>query len=82
MGGYGSGGNTVTTTDLKSFPLVTYTREVDTISSDGKRILFNPDFYRSLTPGEVQQAIVHEYGHIGDENLIRMGAMKARGKRN
>ena len=67
----------MTTTDLKSFPLVTYTREVDTISCDGKRILFNPDFYRSLTPGEVQEAIVHEYGHIGDENLIRIETIKA-----
>lgn len=58
---------------LMSLPMVE-TKEIPTIATDGKQILFNPDFCATLTDKECDGVRVHEVLHVLLGHHVRQGS--------
>jgi predicted metal-dependent peptidase len=54
------------------------TDEVPTAATDGKRVLFNPDFMGGMSDEELKFIVAHEIGHPMFDHLTRRGARDAR----
>ncbi len=49
---------------------------VPTMTTDGKRILYNPGFVDSLTPAEIEGTLAHEVMHVALAHHCRRGEFR------
>jgi len=50
-----------------------FTNAIDTAATDGKRIMFNPSFFSSLSKQERIGVLAHEIMHVALMHMIRLG---------
>ena len=49
------------------------TTDIETSATDGKQLLFNPDFIKPLTPHQLRGLIAHEVLHCAYQHMLRRG---------
>jgi predicted metal-dependent peptidase len=47
-------------------------KSIPTLATDYKRIFYNPDYVKTLTPGQLVFALAHELGHCTHGHLLRV----------
>ena len=50
-----------------------FTDTVDAAATNGKKILYNPDFFMSLTVDERVFLLIHETMHVAYMHMLRIG---------
>lgn len=56
-----------------------FSKEVPTAGTDGRRVIYNPDFFLSLTPAQQVGLVLHETWHVVFNHV---GEFSRRGERN